>query len=176
MSGYKSFAVWGAGAIGKPIVVELLKFKSSGAIEKVSVLTRPVCSNIDAQRPFQRSLCPMLQTSKDNETNKALAAQGATIIPFDIDAAGAADSLSGIEVIISALRFGREAEAKNVHLLKQHGVKLFVPSAWGDSADIAIRTQPESVWTPIINSCAEAEKINLPVATFSCGPWPEYHT
>ena len=42
MSGYKNFAVIGAGALGSYIVDELLKAKSDGTVDKVIVLTRAV--------------------------------------------------------------------------------------------------------------------------------------
>jgi hypothetical protein len=121
---------------------------------------------------------PIFQASKDNETNKGFTAQGATIVPFDVDAPDALDAtdrLSGYDVFISAVRVGRVSELRIAHLLKEQGAKLFIPSAWEHSADVAVRDQPKSVWTSILESCTEAEKIGLPVATFSCGPWPEFH-
>ena len=42
MSGFKGFAVAGAGNFGKFIVKELLELKNAGKITKVSVLTRSV--------------------------------------------------------------------------------------------------------------------------------------
>jgi hypothetical protein len=42
MSGYKNFAVAGAGALGKFIVDELLKARAAGTVERVVVLTRSV--------------------------------------------------------------------------------------------------------------------------------------
>ena len=42
MSGYKNFAVIGAGNIGAPIAEELLNAKSTGAVDKVIILARPV--------------------------------------------------------------------------------------------------------------------------------------
>jgi saccharopine dehydrogenase-like NADP-dependent oxidoreductase len=42
MSGYKTFAVIGAGAIGQYIIQQLLKDKAAGIINEVVVLTRQV--------------------------------------------------------------------------------------------------------------------------------------
>ena len=42
MSGYKNFAVVGAGTIGKYIVQQLLKDKAAGIVNDVVVLTREV--------------------------------------------------------------------------------------------------------------------------------------
>jgi hypothetical protein len=50
MSGYKNFAVAGAGVLGAIIVEELLKAKSEGKVDKIVVLTRSVrpmsCCNL----------------------------------------------------------------------------------------------------------------------------------
>jgi hypothetical protein len=50
-SNYRSFAIWGAGNLEKPLVIELLKHKSTGDIDSVTVLTRPVC-DIESQDPL----------------------------------------------------------------------------------------------------------------------------
>ncbi len=42
MSGYKNFAVLGAGGIGNYIVQQLLKDKAAGIVNEVVVLTRQV--------------------------------------------------------------------------------------------------------------------------------------
>ncbi len=42
MSGFKKFAVVGAGNVGSLVVEELLKQKATGAVEEITVVTRPV--------------------------------------------------------------------------------------------------------------------------------------
>jgi hypothetical protein len=42
MSGYKSFAIWGAGHMGRPIIDAFLALKASGLDITVVVLTREV--------------------------------------------------------------------------------------------------------------------------------------
>jgi hypothetical protein len=42
MSGYKSFAIWGAGQQGRPIIDGLLALKATQPEITVTVLTRPV--------------------------------------------------------------------------------------------------------------------------------------
>lgn len=42
MSGYKNFAVVGAGLLGGMITEELLKAKADGFVDKVVILSRPV--------------------------------------------------------------------------------------------------------------------------------------
>jgi saccharopine dehydrogenase-like NADP-dependent oxidoreductase len=45
MSGFKNFAIVGAGNVGSFIVEELLKQKAAGRINEISIVSRPV-------RPF----------------------------------------------------------------------------------------------------------------------------
>lgn len=49
MSGYKIFAVVGAGNIGTPITEELLNAKSTGTVDKVVILSRPVSAQLHIQ-------------------------------------------------------------------------------------------------------------------------------
>ena len=44
MSGYKNFAIAGAGTIGSFIIQQFLKDKAAGTVNKVVVLTRQVFS------------------------------------------------------------------------------------------------------------------------------------
>ena len=46
MSGYKNFALVGTGNIGGPLTEELLNAKSAGTIDKVVLLSRPVCTRL----------------------------------------------------------------------------------------------------------------------------------
>ena len=42
MSGFRKFAIVGAGKVGSFIVEELLKQKATGAIDDITIVTRPV--------------------------------------------------------------------------------------------------------------------------------------
>jgi saccharopine dehydrogenase-like NADP-dependent oxidoreductase len=42
MSGFKNFAIVGAGNVGGFIVEELLKQKAAGSINEISIVSRPV--------------------------------------------------------------------------------------------------------------------------------------
>ena len=44
MSGFKKFAIVGAGNVGGFIVEELLKQKAAGNIDEISIVSRPVTS------------------------------------------------------------------------------------------------------------------------------------
>lgn len=54
MSGFKKFAIVGAGNIGAFIVEGLLKQKTAGAIDDVTIVTRPVSTT---SVPSTHSLC-----------------------------------------------------------------------------------------------------------------------
>lgn len=43
MSGYKNFAIAGVGNIGSVIADEFLKAKAARTVDKVIILSRPVC-------------------------------------------------------------------------------------------------------------------------------------
>ena len=45
MSGYKNFAIVGAGTLGNFVIRQFLKEKAAGAVNEVVVLTRQVSSN-----------------------------------------------------------------------------------------------------------------------------------
>ncbi|KZV68773.1 NAD-P-binding protein [Peniophora sp. CONT] len=117
MSGYKNFAVVGAGNIGAPIIEEFLNAKSTGAVDKVVVLTRPEsASKLDALR-----------------------ARGATVVPLDYSSASdVSKALAGIEVVISTI--GQGAFDLQLHIAeaaKSAGVQLFLPSEFGSPTDTA---------------------------------------
>lgn len=42
MSNFRSFAITGAGKVGSFIVEELLKQKAAGAIDEITIVSRPV--------------------------------------------------------------------------------------------------------------------------------------
>jgi hypothetical protein len=52
MSGYKNFAVIGAGELGMYVVRQFLEEKAAGTIDEVVVLTRQVSPNPTTDRPF----------------------------------------------------------------------------------------------------------------------------
>lgn len=48
MSGYKNFAIVGAGTLGNFVIRQFLKEKAAGAVKEVVVLTRQVSSSNDS--------------------------------------------------------------------------------------------------------------------------------
>ncbi|KZT55911.1 NAD(P)-binding protein [Calocera cornea HHB12733] len=148
MSGYKNFAVAGAGTIGLPIVEELLKAKAAGTVAKVVVLTRSA-------------------TGKD-----ALAEKGAEPIVVDYDSPTSLQSaLKGIDIVISTLNvFGLDAQSQLADAAKAAGVKLFVPSEFGgDTVNF-----PEGFNAPKAAQRERLTAIGIPWALFPTGPFADW--
>ncbi|KDQ62725.1 hypothetical protein JAAARDRAFT_190013 [Jaapia argillacea MUCL 33604] len=103
MSGFKNFAVAGAGNIGRFIVEELLKLKQTGA------------------------------SSTDSQSVTELAKLGAKIASVDYASpSSVASALAGIDVVVSALGGAAlGAQVLLAEEAKKAGVKLFVPSEYG---------------------------------------------
>ncbi|EJD07548.1 NAD-binding protein [Fomitiporia mediterranea MF3/22] len=147
MSGYKTFAVAGAGNLGKFVVEELLSKKNSGVISSVILLTR----NAD-------------------ERNE-LVAKGAKPVVIDYNSLPSIQSaLSGVDVVISTLPPVANQDDLAVGA-KAAGVKLFVPSEFGNVTD----GFTEGVWGKKDALKKKLrEEIKLPYAAFYNGPFTDY--
>ncbi|EIM81417.1 NAD-P-binding protein [Stereum hirsutum FP-91666 SS1] len=114
MSAYSSFAIAGAGLVGTFVANAFLQAKASGTIKDVTILTRSSSKNVKID---------------------GLASKGATIAAVDYDdPSSLSNALHGVDVVIST--FGRVALASQQALAeasKAAGVKLFVPSEFGNS-------------------------------------------
>ncbi|VDC03007.1 unnamed protein product [Peniophora sp. CBMAI 1063] len=147
MSGYKNFAVVGAGTIGLPVIEELLNTKSTGSIDKVVLLTRP--ESVSKYDP--------------------LAARGATITPVaDYNSISeVSKALAGVEVVISTIsRAGFELQIPIAKGAKEAGVKLFLPSEFGSPTDKA--TEGLYAAKAELNRKIR-EEVGLPTAVFFTG-------
>ncbi|KAI9437594.1 NAD-P-binding protein [Lactarius indigo] len=113
MSGFKKFAVVGAGNVGGFIVDELLKQKAAGAIEEIIIVTRPA--------------------SKDKEQNKAYAARGVRITVAEFtDVPALTTALAGAHVVISTIStFAIDAQVHIAQAAKAAGAEAFIPSEFG---------------------------------------------
>ncbi|KLO07657.1 NAD-P-binding protein [Schizopora paradoxa] len=152
MSGFKHFAVAGAGNFGTFIVKELLLLKNKDSVSKVVVLTR----------------------SANNSAISELANLGATICEVDYASpASITKALVGIDVLLCA--FGatglstQEVMAKSA---KDAGVKLFVPSEFGGDAGELDKLPFKDVK---FNVRRKLEEISLPYTLFHTGIWPDLY-
>lgn len=150
MSGYKTFAVWGAGTLGSLIIGQLLKQKAAGTVDRLIVFTRP--------------------ESKDSDANKAFKEKGVEVVPFDINSPDLEQSLKGVDVLICTIgMFVGAQQLKVIIPAKQAGVKLFVPCEWGDNSD----GRTERIFQLKQKVRADCEEAGLPYVAFYHGPWPE---
>jgi len=170
MSGYRNFIIAGSGSVGSHIIRELLKFKSTEKIDNVTILTRSVSSpagllpNIWAHTYHQDS-------SNLDEYN----ASGAKIVVVDYSSAESLkNAVTGADVVISTLTHVPAAlQAQHVlaEQAKAAGVKLFVPSEFGDPTD---RENPQGAFALKQSVHHKLKELDLPYALFFTGPHTDY--
>ncbi|KAH9041841.1 hypothetical protein EDB84DRAFT_1559599 [Lactarius hengduanensis] len=104
MSGYKNFAVVGAGVIGSFIIHQLLTDKAAGTVKEVVILTR--------------------------QGSKTTVNPAAKLIPVDYsDKESIKNALVGVDVVISTIAGAAlDLQPGIAQAAKEVGVKLFIPS------------------------------------------------
>ncbi|KAI0257989.1 NAD-binding protein [Gloeopeniophorella convolvens] len=145
MSGYKNFAVIGAGALGSYVIRQLLEEKAAGIVNQVVVLTRQGSNttvNGDAK-------VVAVDYSKKETIKSAFA---------------------GIDVAISTIA----GEALNLQpsiaeAAKEAGVKLFVPSEYGSVTEGAT----EGLFATKASTQSQLKAIGIPYMLFYTGPFPD---
>jgi len=147
MVGYRTFAVAGAGNVGKFIIEELVKLKVAGKVASVEVLTR----------------------SPDDPKLKELGVTGLKVDYEDPPSLQAA--LQGKDVVISTL--GRPAFHLQELLgqaAKAAGVKLFIPSEFGNPTE-----GREDSWFAQKNAARQKLKdMGMPYMLVYNGPFPDF--
>ena len=162
MSGYKNFAVVGAGVTGNFIVRQLLKDKAAGTVNEVIILTRQVSFVILGQA---------LPTH--------LLWQGSNIV-FDGDARvisveysnkqSIKDALDGVDVVVSTIASAAlGVQAAIAEAAKEAGVKLFVPSEFG----VSLEGSP-TFFDAKTSVRSQLRALGLPYALFYTGPYADW--
>ncbi|KAH9171186.1 NAD-P-binding protein [Lactarius sanguifluus] len=151
MSGFKKFAVVGAGNTGGFIVDALLKQKAAGVIEEVTVVTRPA--------------------SKDKEENKAYAARGARIAAVEYtDVPALTTALSGVHVVISTISaFALDAQVPIAQAAKAAGAQTFLPSEFGGPTEHL----KDNVLGPKGALQAKLREVGPPLLVVNTGPFAD---
>ncbi|KAH8999533.1 NAD-P-binding protein [Lactarius akahatsu] len=150
MSGYKNFAVVGAGSIGSFIIRQLLTDKAAGTVKEVVVLTRQASLASTGQT---HSLIDLSQGSKTTVD------PAAKLIPVDYsDKESIKTALVGVDVVISTIA---PAEV---------GVKLFVPSEFGRPT----QGEAEGYLADKGQIQEQLKAIGLPYALFYTGGFADY--
>ena len=167
---FRSFAVIGAGYLGRYIVDELLRLKAIGTVSSVTIVSRSVSIPCLLYGHF----CELsLAYLKDRHaSHPEWIAKGVKLATIDYnDQATIVAAFEGIEVAISTVK-NIEDGIQNQKVLadaaKVAGVKIFAPSEWGSPSvkiegGIAHKAQ-------VIDHLRE---IGLPYTVFHTGPWPD---
>jgi hypothetical protein len=99
---------------------------------------------------------------------------GAKIAVVDYGSPELSSAITGADVVISALTHTPSAIQAQYLLTEQAkaaGVKLFVPSEFGDRTD---RANPEGVFALKQSVHHKLKKLDLPYAMFFTGPHPDF--
>ncbi|KAL5521764.1 hypothetical protein ACEPAF_2512 [Sanghuangporus sanghuang] len=147
MSGFKNFAIVGAGNIGKVIAEEFLRRKDAGEISSLTILTRSVGSHED------------------------LGAKGAKITAVDYSSPlSLKAALSGTDIVISSLPEGYD-ERGLAEAAKAADVKLIVPSDYASGP--VEETKDHTLFRSRTQMRQKCEEIKLPYAVFWTGMFSE---
>ncbi|KAF8485216.1 NAD-P-binding protein [Russula ochroleuca] len=145
MSGYKNFAVAGAGTIGNYIIQQLLKDKAAGIVNEVVVFTR--------------------QASKTVEGN-------AKVVQVDYSNEGSIkNALTGVDVVISTISAtALDVQVEIAAAAKKAGVQLFVPSEYGGISE----EETEGLFAAKANMQSQLKALGMPYAAFYTGPFADF--
>ncbi|KAI0258387.1 NAD-P-binding protein [Gloeopeniophorella convolvens] len=146
MSGYKNFAIIGAGALGSYVIRQLLKEKAAGTVNQVVVLTRQGSN-----------------TAVDGD---------AKVVAVDFSNKESIKSaFAGIDVAISTIAVvALGLQASIAEAAKEAGVKLFVPSEFAGVTEGAT----EGLFTAKANIQTQLKAIGIPYTLFYTGPFSDF--
>ncbi|KAI9507199.1 NAD-P-binding protein [Russula earlei] len=146
MSGYKNFAIVGAGLIGSVVTQQFLKDKAAGTVNQVVVLTR--------------------------EGSKTSIEGDAKVIPVDYtNKESLKRALAGIDVVISTIAgVALPLQGGIAEAAKEVGVKLFVPSEFGVPTEGAT----EGLFGAKARVQDQLKAVGLSYALFYTGPFADF--
>jgi uncharacterized protein YbjT (DUF2867 family) len=146
MSGYKNFAVVGAGAIGGFIIRQLLTDKAAGTVNDVVVLTR--------------------------QGSKTTVDPAAKLITVDYsNKESIKKALTGVDVVISTISgTALDVQPRIAEAAKEVGVELFVPSEFGGPTE----GETEGYFGAKANIQEQLKAIGIPYTLFYTGPFSDY--
>jgi uncharacterized protein YbjT (DUF2867 family) len=146
MSGYKNFAIVGAGTFGSFVVRQFLKDKAAGTINEVVVLTR--------------------QGSKNTIEGDA------KVVAVDYsNKESIKNALTGVDVVICTISgTGLNLQAGIAAAAKEAGVKLFVPSEFGNISE----GETEGIFGEKAVVQTQLKAVGIPYTNFSTGPFADF--
>jgi len=146
MSGYKNFAIVGAGTLGNFVIRQFLKEKAAGAVNEVIVLTR--------------------QASKTTVEGDAKVTRVDYSNPESIKSA-----LSGVDVVISTISGeALDVQGKIAEAAKEVGVKLFIPSDFGNITE----GETEGMSGAKAGIQTQLKRLGVPYAVFYTGTFADF--
>jgi saccharopine dehydrogenase-like NADP-dependent oxidoreductase len=161
MSGYKNFAVVGAGVIGSFIIRQLLVDKAAGTVDNVVVLTR------QASLLAFESACQTPFTNQPSQGSKTTVDPAAKLIPVDYsNKESIKAALTGVDVVISTVPMpALDLQPGIAEAAKEAGVKLFAPSEFGGPTERAT----EGLFSAKVKIHKQLKAIGIPYALFYTG-------
>ncbi|KAI9443635.1 hypothetical protein H4582DRAFT_1926444 [Lactarius indigo] len=146
MSGYKNFAVVGAGEIGSFIICQLLTDKAAGTVNDVVVLTR--------------------------QGSKTTVDPAAKLIPVDYsDKESIKTALAGVDVVISTISGAAiDVQPGIAEAAKEIGVKLFIPSEFARPSE----GETEGYLGAKAKIQEQLKAIGIPYTLFYTGAFADY--
>jgi len=146
MSGYKNFAVVGAGQIGSFIIHQLITDKAAGTVNDVVVLTR--------------------------QGSKTTVDPAAKLIQVDYsEKESIKKALTGVDVVISTIPGAAiDVQPKLAEAAKEAGVQLFIPSEFGGSTE----GETEGYMGAKAKIHDQLKAIGIPYALFYTGGFSDY--
>ena len=165
MSGYKNFAVVGAGAIGGFIIRQLLTDKAAGTVNNVVVLTREVSF-------ASASLQPDARIDQPSQGSKATVDPAAKLFAVDYSSKESIKrALIGVDVVISTIAVEvLHLQPGIAEAAKEVGVKLFVPSEFAGPTEGEI----EGFLGDKANIQEQLKAIGIPFSLFYTGAFSDF--
>ncbi|KAF8263179.1 NAD-P-binding protein [Lactarius quietus] len=146
MSGYKNFAVIGAGQLGSFIIRQLITDKAAGTVNDVVVLTR------------QGSKTTVDPTAKLNQVDYS-------------DKESIKKALTGVDVVISTIPgTAIDVQPKLAEAAKEAGVQLFIPSEFG----VQTEGETEGFLGAKAKIHDQLKAIGIPYALFYTGGFSDF--
>ncbi|KAI0250536.1 NAD-P-binding protein [Lactifluus subvellereus] len=146
MSGYKNFAIVGAGTLGGFMVRQFLKEKAAGTVNEVVVLTR--------------------------QGSKTTIEGDAKVVPVDYSSKESIrNALTGVDVIICTISGeALSLQGKIAEAGKEAGVKLFVPSEFGGVTE----GETQGLFGDKATIQSQLMALDIPYAFFYTGPFADF--
>ncbi|KAH9011283.1 hypothetical protein EDB85DRAFT_1878852 [Lactarius pseudohatsudake] len=158
MSGYKSFAIVGAGKFGSFVVRQFLKDKTAGKVNEVVVLTRQVH-------------CGAIYSPVIRQGSKTTIEGDAKVVAVDYsNKESIKNALTGVDVVICTISLtALDLQAGIAAAAKEAGVELFIPSEFGNVSE----GETQGMFGQKARIQTELKTLDIPCTNFYTGPFAD---